>query len=74
MTEIMIDYSELDVNMSSKKAIKSIISIGKVKLVPLEESIVERLGLNDYNTFIEEQVIDDGIFLRIIKDNSKQNE
>jgi hypothetical protein len=39
--------------------------VGKHTVVILDKDIVERFGITEDNTYVEQEVIDDGILLRV---------
>jgi len=64
----MDNSSSSDTNVAVKLPIKTVFTVGGVTLIPLEKSIVERLGIED-NTIFQEEVVRDGILLRLVHKN-----
>jgi hypothetical protein len=74
-SDLVMDKSSFSgVDTSTKHPIKSVLTVGNVTLVPLEKSIVNRLGITENNTFFQEEVVNEGILLRMIKDPLNRNE
>jgi hypothetical protein len=60
--------SELDPNKisSNPNPIKICVQIGTKIVVGIDESVVKKLGIEGDVTILEQQVINDGIFMRVI--------
>ena len=61
MTEIT---TKKNIN-STKNPIKKCIKIGPLTLTAIDESIVEKMKINDITTFFEQEITEDGILLRV---------
>ena len=59
----MSDSSASDIKFPLKKCWK----IGSHIVVVIDKSLAEQLGLDEDNTIVQEELLDDGIFLRVIK-------
>jgi len=65
-----LSSTSLNIDFADKAPIKGVHIVGNVILVAIETSIVKNLGITG-NTFFEEEVVEDGILLRIIKNEFK---
>ena len=61
MTEIT---TKKNIN-STNNPIKKCIKIGSLSLTAIDESIVEKMKINDSTTYFEQEITGDGILLRI---------
>jgi hypothetical protein len=61
MTEIT---TKKNIN-STKNPIKKCFKIGTLSLTPIDESIVEKMKINDSTTYFEQEITKDGILLRV---------
>jgi len=62
----MDSLSSSNINFKEKAPIKNVLTVGNVTLVAIEESIVKNLGITG-DTFFQEEVVENGILLRIIR-------
>ncbi|HLN34065.1 MAG TPA: hypothetical protein VK250_02155 [Nitrososphaeraceae archaeon] len=51
----------------SQKIFKQLWRVGNKHLVIIDESIIQKLGINDNITFVEQELTEDGILMRIKK-------
>ena len=49
----------------SQKIFKLLWQVGNKHLVIIDESIIQKLGINDNITFVEQELTDNGILMRI---------
>jgi hypothetical protein len=49
----------------SSPPLKKCWCVGKHTVVILDKDIVERFGITEHNTYVEQKVTDDGILLRV---------
>jgi hypothetical protein len=56
-------------NSSKYKKWKQIWTLGDKHLVIIDESIIQKLGINDNLTFVEQEITTDGILMRIKRIN-----
>lgn len=61
-------YSYSDINKTEGLPVKNAIPIGTITVVPLDKTIVEKMGI-DENTFFEQILTDNGILLRTVRNN-----
>jgi hypothetical protein len=66
----MGNKSSSDINTADEAPVKCIITIGRISLVPLDNSIQKRLGITDETAFTQE-ITPDGILLRPIRNVSE---
>lgn len=52
-------------NTASNKPIKKCWKINEIFLVALDPSIVQKLGINENDTFLEQEQFEDGILMKI---------
>jgi hypothetical protein len=62
----MDNETSSNINSSSKLPIKFVINIGKMSLIPLDESVKKRLEITEQSLFRQE-ITEDGILLRPIR-------
>jgi hypothetical protein len=55
----------ISISKDSSLPIKKCWSVGNVIVVAIAEEIVKSLGITEDNTYVQQEVIDDGILLRI---------
>lgn len=53
-----------------KIALKKCWRIGSNTVVVIDKSLVERLGIDEENTIFQEELVEGGILLRIIREDS----
>jgi hypothetical protein len=60
---------EINEKEMSEPIYKQVLTIGKTKMVSIDESIVKKLNINEENTFLQQEVMEDGsgILMRIKK-------
>ena len=50
---------------SPKNPIKKCIKIGPLVVIPIDDSILEKMKIDDVTTFFEQEITKDGILLRV---------
>jgi hypothetical protein len=55
----------ISVSTDSSVRLKKCWSLGRLILVVIADDIVKRLGINGDNTYVQQEIIDDGILLRV---------
>jgi hypothetical protein len=50
---------------SPRNPVKKCIKIGPVLVTPIDDSIVEKMKIDDVRTFFEQEITKDGILLRV---------
>lgn len=59
----MSNSTASDIKLPLKRCWK----VGENSVVVIDKSLVKKLHLDEQNTIFQEEIVDDGIFLRIIK-------
>lgn len=62
----MSDIAASDIKIPLKKCWK----VGTNTVVVIDKSLVRRLGLDEANTMFQEEVVDGGILLRVIRERT----
>jgi hypothetical protein len=63
----MDDSSTSAINSTSINPVKRCWNVGANTVVVIDKSIVQKLGINENNTLLEEEITPDGILLKIRK-------
>jgi hypothetical protein len=50
---------------SPKKPIKKCVKIGPLIVIPIDESIVKEMRIDENTTFFEQEITKDGVLLRV---------
>jgi len=63
----MYNPHEIDINDTFQKSVKPPFRIGSNIVVILDKTIVQKLRINENDTFFEQEITKDGILMRIRK-------
>ncbi len=62
----MIDSCLSDIKIA-EKPLKKPWLVGQNTVVIIDKSLVERLGIDENTTLLQQEIVDGGIFLRIVR-------
>ncbi len=57
--------NKISISTDSSLPLKKCWGVGKTIVVAIDKEIVNRLGINEDSTYVQQEVTDDGILLRV---------
>jgi hypothetical protein len=57
--------NKISISTDSSHPLKKCWGVGKTIVVAIDKEIVNRLGINEDSTYVQQEVTDDGILLRV---------
>jgi hypothetical protein len=69
----MDNETSSNINSADRRPVKFLITIGNLTVIPLDKSLKNQLKITEWTSFTQE-ITEDGILLRPVRDNSKFRE
>jgi hypothetical protein len=63
----MANSPSSDINTIPEPALKIVWNVGDNKVIVIDKSIVKRLGISEDNTLFRQEIVEGGIFLRMVR-------